>query len=236
MKGLEFRHTGETSSRLARKMNVFGFLALAVAGLTAPSLLQAATVIDTTGNTDTFTGGSNSGWSDVSPDTGVTFVGGEALVGRPGPSGIGRMDKEFSANLGANQKVRLTFDYTWGASDSDPSTNDAFDVLLDGTSIFSDDTTGLTFNSSSDPAFRSVTETVSTTFTPDDDSNFELSFSLNEVSDGPNSGTLVAVDNVSLTVVPIPAAAWLFGTALLGVAVVARRRDGTGAGPMAASA
>lgn len=42
-----------------------------------------------------------------------------------------------------------------------------------------------------------------------------------DFSDGPNSGSTLAID---LTPVPLPAAAWLFGTAVLGLAAIGRRR------------
>ena len=51
-----------------------------------------------------------------------------------------------------------------------------------------------------------------------------------EDEDGSRTGSLISDD---LSAVPIPAAAWLFGSALVGLVVVARRRDLTNRTPVA---
>lgn len=56
------------------------------------------------------------------------------------------------------------------------------------------------------------------TQSPSDATVYTIAF-----NDGVNSGTSLAVD-LALSEVPLPAAAWLFGSALLGLTAISRRR------------
>jgi hypothetical protein len=71
-----------------------------------------------------------------------------------------------------------------------------------------------------DAAFGVWTQIVSDTFTVASDTTLRLSFQ----ASGEDETLGGFIDNVSITAVPLPAAAWLFGSALFGLITMRRRK------------
>jgi hypothetical protein len=155
-----------------------------------------------------------SGWTVNSP---VSWISGEAHIGRPGTPGYSSLSQDFTSSSG---NLLVSFDYEWEINV--PTNVDTFTVEM---SHNGQTETLLTETSDSFGGTFPGSQTVSTilnilNFNPSE--SFTILFSLNEVNE--DVGTRIELDNVNVSVVPLPPAAILFASAITGVLLVARRR------------
>jgi hypothetical protein len=200
-----------------------GFL---VAGLAAASMAFAGTAnaeFVTNGTFDT----DLAGW-DQEVGTGTiptSWVSpGAANVGQPGTPGTSTFSQKLSIT---STSVAYSFDYQWQVNK--PSLADVFTAIIEydlqggGTSsveLVNQPTSepGLNFNQTYFVAETTALAGIDTAAAD----NARIIFTL--VENNSPVGTRVQLDNVSVSAVPLPAAAWLFGSALVGLVAVARRR------------
>jgi len=163
-----------------------------------------------------------SGWTINAPDTGVTWDAGTAHVGRTGTPGTAIFSQSFDIAAGTSQ-LQIDFDYEWQVTQ--PNSIDTFIAEL----IYADSggtVTELLLSQGSDAGNFGNTVSFSGTVSLIDlaapPSNGEIRFTLIETNN--DVGTRIQLDNVFVSAVPIPAAAWLFGSGLLGLVGIARRK------------
>ena len=192
---------------------------LALAAITLPFLANTASSAELILTNPDFSSGS-AGWNPViisgytgAGETGITFESGVVKLGRTGTPGEAQISQGFSVT--GTQQVLLQFDYQWFSSN--PPATDIFTVTLKDSSPPGNDQVAFSQLSGAgtfQPAhFQNI-------FTVNGDGT--LVFYIKEFNN--LVGTYVQIDNVSLTTVPLPAAAWLFGSALIGLVAVARRK------------
>jgi len=162
---------------------------------------------------------------DTGGTLGVTWVEGEASVGQPGTLGSSFLGQSFGPVTAP--ELLVEFDYQWQSSA--PTIPDTFTVkLIDAASDYIDvlvqdsDESGLVFNSSY--AFSQIVSLAGlNTADP-----LTIQFHLKERN--ASGGTRIRLDNVAVSPfpgaspVPLPAAAWLFGSALVVFLTGSRRR------------
>ncbi len=189
-----------------------------IAGLTllASSWAVNASLI-TNGTFDT----DLSGW-DIDATTGVTPVTGEARIGQPGSPGYAIFSQTFDIAAGTTS-LSIGFDYLWQINA--PTTPDEFTVSLSYESNTGTQTISLLDEWSDSATFAN--ERYDAVIAIDNLSvglgNGMISFMLQENID--TSGTRVHLDNVAVSAVPVPAAIWLFGTALVGLVGFGKRKS-----------
>jgi hypothetical protein len=133
----------------------------------------------------------------------------------------------FNISLSTVSDLAVSFRYRFRGWDLDLVNSDAFQVTLTGqptlfnasSSFLGSIGSPLTF---ADGTFNAVFGALAA-------GSYTLSFVLNEAAGdllGPLTNTAVAIDDVSMvsTPVPVPAAIWLFGSAIAGIVGIGRRR------------
>jgi hypothetical protein len=195
------------------------FHTIAAVILSASSFLWAGTAsaasLITNGTFDT----DLSGWTETG--IGADWVAGAANLGQPGTPGPSTFSQSFELT---NANVAGSFSFEWQVTPP-TGTQDVFSVDLEYQTTGGGTATVTLFGEGSDSGQfgTTVSQGFSTALTDFAVGTATLIFSLQEFND-PN-GTRVRLDNVALSQVPLPAAAWLFGSALLGLLTVARRRQ-----------
>jgi hypothetical protein len=136
------------------------------------------------------------------------------------------MSRSVAASVSGSQSFAISFSYDWNFNELPPPDLFTAELLInDGMSdeevvdVFSSESSSSSF----DPQlFSTNISVVSLAIAADAIQTVGLRFSLFEGRRG--TGTVLNLDDVALTVVPIPAAAWLFGSALLGFMALSNRR------------
>jgi hypothetical protein len=160
------------------------------------------------------------GWVVETVGTGVTWQNGEARIGQPGTPGVATLSQTLSSGA---TSFSVQFDYLWQASLNSSNNGDTF------TAFFSYESGGSTFidsfySQTAASGFPAGTQTFSNIVTLSNipGSGVTIGFTLEEFATG--IGTRVHLDDVVVSAVPLPAAAWLFGSALLGFVGISRRK------------
>jgi len=177
---------------------------------------NAATITNGSFETGDFTGWISTGTgNNVTPNEGSTdgiyaasFNGGEVV-------GNGTLSQSFTTVIGNTYLLDLDYGVFGVPTNSIPNTQSLRVELIGGSTLLSQILT----DTGSNP---NVFTTYSFGFTADSTST-TLSFTdLTTLSQ--SASTDFVIDNVSVSPVPVPAAAWLFGSGLLGLIGAARRK------------
>ena len=168
------------------------------------------------------------GWTQaVGPGTiPTTWVAGTAHVGQPGTPGTSTFSQVLTIG---STNIAYGFTYQWQVNK--PTNTDTFSAKIQyakvggGTDTVtllsqgSNDVTAAQFNSFN---FVVNTSALLANLNTSVVNNATLIFTLVETNSP--VGTRIQLDNVMVSNVPLPAAAWLFGSALIGLVAVARRK------------
>jgi hypothetical protein len=164
------------------------------------------------------------GWVVGTIGTGVTWQDGEARIGQPGTPGAASLSQTLSS--GGATSFSVHFDYLWQVALNDSNKGDTFGALFTYESN-SQLVSEAFLTQSAENGFvglQSFNDIVTLNSVPDFGS-LTIEFFLLEHSSLPTPGTRVHLDNVAVSAVPIPAAAWLFGSALVGFFGLSRRKS-----------
>jgi hypothetical protein len=172
---------------------------------------------------------SGSNFAVIGDNTG-DLVSPDALFVPSNPTD-GSSSLSFSITITTLSDLAVSFKYKFQGWDLDANASDQFQVTLTGQANPLVSATSTPFGSILAP-FTFASGIFNGSFSNLAAGTYTLAFVLNEASGSffgvPQTNTAVAIDDVSLVStavpVPVPAAAWLLGSALLGVLRLGRRR------------
>ena len=153
----------------------------------------------------------------------TTWISGTAHIGRPGTPGESEFYQSFSLSSLTTGVLQVDFEYQWQINP--PAIADQFTAKLvyektggglATVTLVNEQSNSVTFNSTF--FFTDVISLVDADLTK----NATISFSLTEHN--ATNGTRIQLDDVNISAVPLPPAAILFGSAIIGVSLLGRRR------------
>jgi hypothetical protein len=193
-------------------MNALKKLALVTLGLATTSLASAATFDFDRGTGSTLSFNSYDVYSQTEDGISVSVVGigGQNKVSQSRNQGLGVGTGFFNYLIADNEKLTFTFDQAVDINQIVLNSYGNGTLTWEGGSI-----AGLDGNTNTSQGLNAKFHTINlsniTSFTVEADQNYLM-------VDG-----LVGV-TASVSAVPVPAAAWLFGSALIGLAGIGRKR------------